>query len=90
MQVLGDLGCLMAIITANAVNIQAKRGALLLINWIGDKLLLAAHLARPNTITGSRRNIEQHYDTGNDMYRLFLDPTMTYSGAIHEPGAHLA
>ncbi len=42
---------------------------------------------RANTVEGSRRNIEEHYDAGNDMYRLFLDPTMTYSSGIHQPGA---
>lgn len=35
---------------------------------------------------GSRRNIEEHYDAGNDMYRLFLDDTLTYSCGIHKPG----
>ena len=41
-----------------------------------------AHRARRNTITGSRRNIEAHYDLGNDFYRLFLDETMAYSSAV--------
>ena len=40
------------------------------------------HLLRPNSRTGSRRNIADHYDLGNDFYRLWLDPTMTYSSAI--------
>lgn len=85
-QVSGDLGCLLAVVAGNAVNIQNSRGALSLVNWLGEKLLLLSHMARPNTLCGSRRNIEQHYDAGNDMYRLFLDPSMTYSGAIHAPG----
>jgi hypothetical protein len=37
-------------------------------------------------IEGSRRNIEEHYDAGNAMYKLFLDDTMTYSSGIHRPG----
>ncbi len=41
-----------------------------------------AHRARRNTISGSRRNIEAHYDLGNDLYRLFLDESMTYSSAV--------
>ena len=41
-----------------------------------------AHRARRNTLGGSRRNIEAHYDLGNDFYRLFLDETMTYSSAV--------
>jgi cyclopropane-fatty-acyl-phospholipid synthase len=40
-----------------------------------------AHLLRPNTRRGSRRNIAAHYDLGNDFYRLWLDETMTYSSA---------
>ena len=41
---------------------------------------------RSNTRTGSRKNIEEHYDAGNDMYSLFLDDTMTYSGGVHRKG----
>ena len=40
--------------------------------------------ANRNTITGSRRNISAHYDLSNDLFELFLDPTMTYSSAIFE------
>ncbi|QID17077.1 class I SAM-dependent methyltransferase [Nitrogeniibacter mangrovi] len=39
------------------------------------------HLLRANTRRGSRRNIEAHYDLGNDFYALWLDRTMTYSSA---------
>jgi cyclopropane-fatty-acyl-phospholipid synthase len=31
---------------------------------------------------GSQRNIQAHYDLGNDFYRLWLDPGMTYSSAL--------
>lgn len=49
------------------------------------------HRLRRNTKAGSRRNIEAHYDLGNDFYRLFLDETMTYSSAVFEtPGESLA
>ncbi len=41
-----------------------------------------AHLRRKNTLEGSRKNIEDHYDLGNDFYKLFLDPTMNYSSGI--------
>lgn len=40
------------------------------------------HLRRKNSIGGSRKNIQQHYDLGNDFYSLFLDPTMNYSAGI--------
>jgi cyclopropane-fatty-acyl-phospholipid synthase len=42
---------------------------------------------RPNRRQGllrARRNIEYHYDLGNDLFRLMLDGTMTYSCAIFE------
>ena len=40
------------------------------------------HLFNANTKTGSRRNIMAHYDLGNDFYKLWLDPTMSYSSAL--------
>ena len=41
------------------------------------------HALNRNTKRGSRRNIAAHYDLGNDFYRLWLDPSMTYSSAIY-------
>ena len=35
-----------------------------------------------NTVPGARRNIEAHYDLSNDMFSVFLDPTMSYSSAL--------
>jgi len=32
----------------------------------------------------ARRQITYHYDLGNDLYELFLDPTMTYSCAVFD------
>jgi len=47
--------------------------------------------ARRNTPSGSRRNIRDHYDLGNDLFRLFLDESMTYSCALFDdPAADLA
>jgi cyclopropane-fatty-acyl-phospholipid synthase len=34
------------------------------------------------TVAGARRNIGRHYDLSNDLFALFLDETMTYSGAL--------
>lgn len=42
------------------------------------------HSLRRNTLAGSRRNIHDHYDLGNDFYQLFLDPTLSYSSAIFD------
>lgn len=44
------------------------------------------HKRNANTKSGSRRNIEAHYDLGNDFYELFLDKTMTYSSAFFAEG----
>ncbi len=37
-----------------------------------------------NSLKGSRRNIQYHYDLSNDLYRLFLDESMMYSCAVFE------
>lgn len=42
------------------------------------------HAFRPNTKRGARRNIASHYDLGNDFYKLWLDPSMTYSSAVFD------
>ena len=39
-----------------------------------------------NSKKQARKNIEYHYDLGNDFYSLWLDDTMTYSSAIFETG----
>lgn len=41
------------------------------------------YLFRINSLQGSKRNIQQHYDLGNDFYSIWLDPTMTYSSALY-------
>ena len=35
-----------------------------------------------NSQSGSRKNIEAHYDLGNDFFRIFLDDTLSYSCAF--------
>ncbi|WP_210395372.1 SAM-dependent methyltransferase [Motiliproteus sediminis] len=48
------------------------------------------HRLNANSRRGSRRNIAFHYDLGNDFYRQWLDPSMTYSSALFEhPGQTL-
>ncbi len=39
------------------------------------------HSRRDNSLSGSRKNISEHYDLSNDFFALWLDPTMTYSSA---------
>jgi len=36
---------------------------------------------RRNSLGGAQRNIQAHYDLGNELYRRFLDPSMSYSCA---------
>ncbi|HKL62568.1 MAG TPA: cyclopropane-fatty-acyl-phospholipid synthase family protein, partial [Woeseiaceae bacterium] len=43
-----------------------------------------AHRLNRNTRRGSRRNIQAHYDLGDDLFRLFLDDTMMYSAAVFD------
>jgi cyclopropane-fatty-acyl-phospholipid synthase len=48
----------------------------------------AKHLFNANTKHGSRRNIEAHYDLGNEFYRQWLDPMMLYSSGIYDDCPH--
>jgi cyclopropane-fatty-acyl-phospholipid synthase len=51
-------------------------------SWWGGLLYRIRHLFNRNSKSGSRRNIHAHYDIGNAFYRLWLDPSMTYSSAL--------
>ena len=42
------------------------------------------HWRRRNTLSGSKRNIQEHYDLSNEMFMTFLDKTMTYSCGFFE------
>ena len=53
-------------------------------HWWSRTLLRFKHFLNANTKRQSRRNILAHYDLGNDFYRLWLDPTMTYSSALFD------
>lgn len=54
--------------------------------WWGSLLYRIKHLFNRNSRAGSRKNIHAHYDIGNDFYRLWLDPSMTYSSALFANG----
>ncbi len=49
-----------------------------------NRLALVLHnrIVRRNSLSGSKRNIQDHYDVGNDFYSLWLDKSMTYSSAL--------
>jgi cyclopropane-fatty-acyl-phospholipid synthase len=73
-----ELTGLLTLLSRNRERIgQAIYGRLL--RMIGHRI---THLLRANTRSGSRRNIEAHYDLGNDFYALWLDPSMSYSAAV--------
>ncbi len=46
-------------------------------------------LVRRNSISGSARNIQDHYDVGNEFYSLWLDKSMTYSSALYDGAQEL-
>lgn len=51
-------------------------------NNFSRTLSMLSYLLRLNSLKGSRKNIHAHYDLGNEFYKLWLDPSMTYSSAI--------
>lgn len=51
-------------------------------SWYGRAAQdIAYHMSRANSKEGSKKNISEHYDLGNDFYSEWLDPSMTYSSA---------
>jgi cyclopropane-fatty-acyl-phospholipid synthase len=54
------------------------------IKWFGRVFYRINHWLNKNTKAGSRKNIYNHYDIGNEFYQLILDPTMMYSAAVFE------
>lgn len=50
-------------------------------SWATRSLSKLLHWFNRNTASGSRKNIQYHYDLGNDFYKHWLDETMTYSSA---------
>ena len=75
-----DLTTLVRIMVRNRHVMEAVEGGL---TWFKAPLLRVGHWLNRNTQSGSRRNIEAHYDLGNEMFELFLDPTMMYSSAYY-------
>ena len=72
-----DLVALLALFIANRAAVQAVVYG----TWWGQLIHRVRHLLNRNSRAGSQRNIHAHYDLGNAFYRLWLDPTMSYSSA---------
>jgi cyclopropane-fatty-acyl-phospholipid synthase len=59
-------------------------------SFVSRPLLKLFHWANRNSKSGSARNIAAHYDLGNALYEIMLDPTMAYScGIFPRPDASL-
>ncbi|MGV3582497.1 MAG: class I SAM-dependent methyltransferase [Methylophilus sp.] len=56
--------------------------------WLSKPIMKCLHWLNSNTTEGSRKNIAAHYDLGNEMFGLFLDPTMMYSSAMFNENTH--
>lgn len=72
---------LVRIFARNRQLLQDVEGGL---SRLGGILLNLYHRRRRNTPEGSRRNIHDHYDLGNQFFALFLDSSMMYSAAWFE------
>lgn len=58
-------------------NRQAVDGGSRVVGLLHRLAGAVARRLRDNSITGSKRNIRQHYDLGNDFFRLFLDTQLS-------------
>lgn len=76
-----DLTSLFRIISRN---LDRSTLGVLRSGFVSRAVARAGHWLSRNTRAGSRRNIEAHYDLGNDFFELFLDPSMMYSSAMFE------
>lgn len=75
-----DLVALIRILVRNRDTLDAMETGLA---RLGGLAMRAWHALRRNTRLGSRRNIAAHYDLGNPLFELFLDPSLMYSSAIY-------
>lgn len=62
----------------------------LVANRLQNFLTQFLYFFQRNSIKGSKKNIHAHYDLGNEFYKLWLDPTMTYSSALYNETEDLA
>ncbi|WP_158931622.1 cyclopropane-fatty-acyl-phospholipid synthase family protein [Acidisphaera sp. S103] len=75
-----DLTALIEVLARNRASVPGVDGENVF-SRIVNRLL---HLSRANSLTGSKRNIVQHYDLGNDFYARWLDEGMSYSSALFD------
>ncbi|MFC1433583.1 class I SAM-dependent methyltransferase [Streptacidiphilus sp. N1-3] len=58
------------------------------LQWLRRWFTARQPLEQLGTPENARRNIQSHYDLSNDLFALFLDPTMTYSSAVFPSDSH--
>jgi cyclopropane-fatty-acyl-phospholipid synthase len=95
----GDIGCAEAFVAGDwstadpaallrfVIRNRAAAQRLIYGSFLGQLAYRLRHLARRNSRGNARRNIQAHYDLGNEFYAIWLDPSMTYSSALFEPAA---
>lgn len=54
------------------------------ISQASQLVLKTWYKTRKNSLSGSRKNIAEHYDLSNDFFKLFLDSSMMYSSAVYK------
>ncbi len=69
-----------------AIQNRAALDALIYGSWWGSLFSQIKHFLNKNTKSGSKKNIQAHYDLGNNFYSLWLDPSMMYSSALFSEG----
>lgn len=76
---------LVAVVELFAVNQKTFEKGFRGTRWVRG-LNRLKHKFQSNTKKGSKKNIQFHYDLGNEFYQLWLDRSMTYSAAIFDKG----
>lgn len=75
-----DLTAVIRLMIDNIRHLQDPRLAPTVLHALLSRL---GHLAHDNTLCGSRKNIQAHYDLSNTFFQTFLDPGMVYSSGIY-------
>jgi cyclopropane-fatty-acyl-phospholipid synthase len=76
-----------AVVRVGARNMEAFDDLRRRLAPVREPFVLARSAFVRNDRSRSRRDIAAHYDLGNDLYELMLDPTMMYScGIFDRPG----
>ncbi|MGA3370973.1 MAG: cyclopropane-fatty-acyl-phospholipid synthase family protein [Terracidiphilus sp.] len=76
-----DLVSLMRLAVRNLAQLEKSNSFFSSLSRFADRL---RQRLRANTVEGSRRNIQAHYDISNELFGLFLDQSMVYSCAWYE------